>query len=105
MGRLGSRVSSGAARGPTSGVALESEPEIIREARGKALNIWDEEGNIDPSLTDGQICGPTLSTEIREDTMSATKEGVAVVNFLIWLDIERKPVLTIGEMAEVPCIW
>ena len=73
--RSGSRVSSGASRGPISGL--------------------------------------TVSRGTGKGTVSGTGEGVAVVIFLVgqdavpWLGVERKPVLTIDEMAEgsvVPCI-
>ena len=67
-------MSSGAARGPTSGVALESEPEIIREARGKGVNIWDwdEEGNIDPSSGER----PDLFTVGSPDVWGAAGSGL-----------------------------
>ena len=61
----------------------------------------------------GPISGLTVSRGIGKDTVSGTEEGMAVIICLVgpdavpWLGVERKPVLTIDEMAEgslVPCI-
>jgi hypothetical protein len=56
--------------------------------------MWDAVGS----------SGLTVSREIVEGSVSGTKEGVAVVAFLvgcdarIWLEVEREPVFTTYEM-------